>query len=247
VSDVIERRRAAALRIVGDRRALADRITAAPDGYVLAHDSTDIVRHCALLSPLPSEREARAVVTPGRAPGEWHLDVGSRDQVGLLAAFTGVLSAAGIEVVQAVLATWDDGAALQAFVVRATPAPDGHARERAYEASLRAPLTSSPVHGAEVTFDDTASELYTRCDVRAPDQPGLLHAVAVAIAAAGGDVHAARVTTAGGAAHDVFDLSELDGAARETVVSLLSTGVVANRRRRSLARGKMMVISLSPW
>jgi [protein-PII] uridylyltransferase len=216
---------------------LADRITAAPAGYVLVHDSTDVVRHCSLLSPLPSPREARAVVTPGRATGEWHLDVASRDQVGLLAAFTGVLASTGIDVVQAVLATWDDGGALQAFVVRSTPAPDGHALERAFEASLRAPLTSDPVEGAEVVFDDEASELYTRCDVRAVDQPGLLHAVAVAMAAAGADVHAARVATVDGAAHDVFDLSDPSGAklsppAREAIRHLLRTGVVPARRRR---------------
>jgi [protein-PII] uridylyltransferase len=243
VSDVIERRRAAALRIVGDRRALADRITAAPDGYVLAHDSTDIVRHCALLSPLPSEREARAVVTPGRAPGEWHLDVGSRDQVGLLAAFAGVLVASGIDVVQAVLATWADGGALQAFIVRAAVAPDAHALERAFEASLRVPLASDPVDSADVVFDDEASELYTRCDLRSPDQPGLLHAFAVAIAAAGADVHAARVATIDGVAHDVFDLSERGGGklappTRDAIRTLVRTGVTSTprRRRRSWSR-----------
>lgn len=237
MSDVIGRRRTAALRIVGDRPALAGRIGAAPAGYVLAHDSTDIVRHCALLSPLPSPREARAVVTPGRASGEWHLDVASRDQVGLLAAFTGVLCREGIDVVQAVLATWDDGGALQAFVVRATVAPDTHMLERAFEASLRAPLTSDPVDRADVVFDDAASELYTRCDLRAADQPGLLHAFAAAIAAAGGDVHAARVTTVDGGAHDVFDLSDRSGAklsleARDAIRTHLRTGVAAGRRRR---------------
>ena len=239
MTGVVEQRRAAALRIVGDRQALAARIAAAPAGYVAAHGSSDIVRHCSLLSPLPKTREARAVVTPSRVPGDWHLEVASRDQVGLLAAFTGVLTASGIDVVQAVLATWDDGAALQAFVVRSTPAPDAHALERAFEASLRAPLSSAPIEDADVVFDDEASELYTRCDVRAPDQPGLLHALAVALAAAGADVHAARVATVDGAAHDVFDLSDRSGAklaapTRDAIRHFLRDGVVPVRRRRRL-------------
>ena len=238
MTDMVERRRTAALRIVGDRPKLADRIATAPAGYVAAHGSSDIVRHCSLLSPLPSQREARAVVTPGRVQGEWHLDVASRDQVGLLAAFTGVLSSSGIDVAQAVLATWDDGAALQAFIVRATPAPDAHALERAFEASLRVPLSSPPVDQAHVTFDDEASDLYTRCDVRAPDQPGLLHAFAAAIAAAGADVHAARVATVDGRAHDVFDLSDRTGAklastTRDAIRHFLRDGVVPVRRRRT--------------
>lgn len=239
VTGVLERRRAAALRIVGDRQALADRVTAAPAGYVLAHDCSDIVRHCALLSPLPSLLEARVVVTPARVPGEWHVDVGSRDRLGLLAAFTGVLVEFGIDVVQAVLATWDDGAALQAFIVRSTPAPDAYGLERAFEASLLVPMASERVEGADVLFDDEASELYTRCEVRAADQPGLLHAVAVAFAAASVDVHAARVTTVAGRAHDLFDLSDRGGGklapqTRHTIEALLETGVAARRRRRRM-------------
>lgn len=197
---------------------MATRIADAPPGYVLVHDSTDIVRHCELLSPLPDPSEVRVVATPGRAPGEWHLDVATRDRPGLLAAFTGVLAAAGIDVLQAVLATWDDGAALEAFVVRSSVAPDEAALPRALVTSLGAPLQAEPVTDATIAFDDRGPALYTRCDIRAADRPGLLHALAVAIATAGVDVHAARVTTANGMAHDVFDLS--DPAGRKLGVDL---------------------------
>jgi [protein-PII] uridylyltransferase len=207
----VERRRAAAVRLVGDDCNARARIAGAPPGYVLVHDSSDIVRHCDLLSPRPDPSEVRVIATPGRAPGEWHLDIATRDRPGLLAALTGVLSAAAIDVIQAVLATWADGAALEAFVVRSSAAPDAVALQSAFVASLRSPLDSQPVADAAVSFDNHASALYTRCDVRAADRPGLLHAVAVAIAAASADVHAARVRTADGLAHDVFDLTDSAG------------------------------------
>jgi [protein-PII] uridylyltransferase len=230
----VERRRTATLRLVGDSSEAAARIAEAPPGYVLVHDSSDIARHCDLLSPLPDLSEVRVVATPGRSTGDWHLDVATRDRPGLLASFTGVLSNAGIDVVQAVLATWDDGAALEAFVVRSAVAPDAMTLQGAFVASLRDPLRAEPVAEASVTFDDDASPLYTRCDIRAADQPGLLHAVAVAIATAGADVHAARVTTDGGFAHDVFDLSDPSGdklgrALQDAIRAGLCTGVAVSR------------------
>jgi UTP:GlnB (protein PII) uridylyltransferase len=47
--------------------------------------------------------------------------------------------------------------------------------------------------------------------VRVRDQPGLFHAVAVAMASAGADVHAARATTTDGEVLDVFDLTDMSG------------------------------------
>lgn len=192
--------------------ALAARVSRAPLGYLLAHDSVDVARHCALLSTLPAADEVRVVATPGRrGSGEWHLDVAARDRVGLLAAFTGVLARRGIDVVQAVLATWDDGAALQAFVVRHDGPPPCAELQAAFAQALWQPLPAAPITGASVTFDHHASPTYTACQVTAPDQPGLLHAVAVALARAGLDVHAASVVTRGGMACDRFDLTDSKG------------------------------------
>lgn len=231
----VDRRRAAVIRLVGDGSDASARIAAAPPGYVLVHGSSDIARHCELLSPLPRPHDVRVDVTPGRAARQWHVDVATRDRPGLLAAFTGVLASSDINVVQAVLATWDDGAALEAFVVRADEAPDATRLQASLSASLHQPLESEPVADAVVSFNNHASALYTRCDVRGPDRPGLLHALAVAIAGAGADVHAARVTTEDGLAHDVFDLSEpagdkLDDATADAIRGRLRDGTAAVRR-----------------
>ncbi|MET0276024.1 MAG: ACT domain-containing protein [Acidimicrobiia bacterium] len=203
--------RSRAIQLAGADPAVVDRIKTAPPGYLLAHRSSDVVRHCELLDPLAAIGEVRAVATPGRSRGEWHLDLASRDRPGLLAAFTGVLLDAGIDVVQAVLATWDDDAALQALTVHAAQAPELALLQRALATALDAPSSSPPVADAQVRFDHVTSPLYTACDVTVTDRPGLLHAIAVAIAAAGVDIHAARVTTNDGIASDRFDLSDTDG------------------------------------
>src|SRR5205085_8463896 len=145
-------------------------------------------------------------ITPTLEPPAWRLDVVARDRPRLPAAFTGPLADHAFEVDQAVLATWDDGAALQAFVVRADTAPEPYALQDALVASLAGAPTCEPVPDAKLIFDNGMSPLYTQCSIRATDRHGLLHAFAVAIAAAGVDIHAARVTTRDGVALDYFDL-----------------------------------------
>ena len=88
------------------------------------NSSSDIARHAQLLEPLCPDAEVRVLATPGKTPGTWNLDLASLDRPCLLAMFTGILVHEAIEVERAVLATWDDGAALQALVVRSSHAPD---------------------------------------------------------------------------------------------------------------------------
>lgn len=239
---LVARRSAAAVRLLADDPASAARIADAPAGYILAHDSSDIARHCALLSTAMGAGEVRVVATPGRALGAWHLDVAARDRPGLLAAFTGVLAARRTNVVQAVLATWDDGGALEAFVVRSSSPPDVGELQAAFEASLDQQQSSPAIGDAEVLFDGELSAVYTACEIRAADRPGLLHAFAVAIAAAGADVHAAKVTTIGGVAIDRFDLSDADGhklgpTLEAAICAHVRDGVApAARRRRWFTR-----------
>lgn len=231
-------RRAAAIRLVGAGEPVSSRIANAPAGYLLAHTSSDIARHCTLLAPVPATGEVRVVITPGRVRHHWHLDVASRDRLGLLAAFTGALARHGVDVVQAVLATWDDGGALEAFVVRAPEPPDATSLQHALATALDEPLSSDPVADAAVVFNNDGPGAYTRCDVVAADRPGLLHTVAVAIASGGADVHAAHVATVDGTARDRFDISDRDGHRIDATVEAairagVHDGVTGRRRPRS--------------
>jgi UTP:GlnB (protein PII) uridylyltransferase len=195
--------------VIGVRRRKVDRVATAPAGYARVHGRADLLRHAALLETLPSHGEVRTVTTPGRRAGTWNLDLGARDRHGLLASFTGVLAAHDIEVVQAVVATWDDGAALQAFVVRGDRAPAA----RAFERALDQPLLPQPIDDATFVFDHASSPTFTLCEVTAPDRPGLLHAITVAFARAGADIHAASVATRDGVARNRFDLTGAEALA----------------------------------
>lgn len=249
--NTMERRRAEATRRVGNDSAAASRVLTAPVGYLLVTEPTDVARQSATLDPPPGRGRVRVAVSPAAGPprvglpaGGWLVEVVSRDRVGLLATVTAVLADAGLDVSEALLATWPDGVALESFRVHAAVPPSSGRLEAALEAVLGKPQAPEPAPGARVTFDDEASPWYTLCEVRAPDRPALLHAVAAAFATAGVDVHTARVTTTGGEAVDRFQVtdrsgSKLDGGLEAAVTDALAGRAVRKRQRgwrRSAAR-----------
>lgn len=248
-SDVVAARRSAAMAAAGAGTLAAERLRHAPPAYVLAQEPASAARQAALVEPPPGRDRVRVAVTD--APhGRWLVDVGARDRPGLLAAVTGVLERHGLDVVDATVATWPDGVALQAFVVRAGAAPSAERLAEALAAAVRAPSPGADPVGAEVAFDDSLP-WHTRCDVTADDAPGLLHAVAVALATAGCDVHAARVRTVDGRVHDRFDVTDragrrLDEAGRSRVRDALATGTPpAGRRTRPRAQSGRRTLTIS--
>src|SRR5439155_15661792 len=181
--NLVERRRAEAMRAAGDDPAVAERIARAPRTYLLAQEAADIARQAALLEPLPSPGRARVAASQLEEAGtaserEWRGEVASRDRPGLLATGSGVLSDSGLSVQDAVVATWGDGGALDSFrVLPTTPTPpDADALTAAIVEAFKQPLEAPATPGAEVDFDDDASPWYTLCEVRSVDRPGLLHA-----------------------------------------------------------------------
>lgn len=238
--NLVGRRKAEAMRLVPQSSDLIARIERAPREYVLRQDSTAIARQVRLLEPLPAASEARVMITTqGDGSGRW-VDVAARDRPGLLAAVTGVLSRFGIDVSEALVATWPDGAALESFLVSGQYSlPDVDHLVRQIEKSLDISITADPLPEAIVAFDDQSSPWHTLCAIRAPDRPGLLHALAAALAAAGIDVQAARVTTEAGLALGRFEVtnrlgSKLRAADKERIQTLVAAGGATRRRRRLL-------------
>ena len=196
-----------------------------------------MARQAALLEPLPGRNRARVGVVPIEAPSgsrhEWRVEVAVRDRPALLATVSGVLAEAGLDVLDAVIATWDDGAALESFrvrrallepaqlddeqIARARP-PEASWLEQEIVAAFDRPLTSPPNPDAEVIFDDSGSPWYTLCEVRSPDRRGLLHTITVGLASAGADVHSARLVTTDGRAVDRFELTDRTGRKLDTEV-----------------------------
>ncbi len=258
--NLVERRRAEALRLAGSDPGVVDRIQQAPRAYILNQDAADVARQATLLEPLPARHRARVGVVPIEAPTgsrhEWRVEVAVRDRPALLATVSGVLAEAGLDVLDAVIATWEDGAALESFrvrrallepaqldderIARARP-PEPSWLEQEIIAAFDRPLTSPPNPDAEVIFDDIGSPWYTLCEVRSPDRRGLLHTITVGLAAAGADVHSARLVTTDGRAVDRFELSDrtgrkLDSEVKDAIVVAISAGVVPRRRILSRRR-----------
>gem|GEM_PF-27247 len=260
--NLVERRRAEAVRLVAADEAVADRILHAPRAYLLTQEAADIARQAGLLEPLPPRNRARVGVVPlepphGTAPGsasEWRVEVAVRDRPALLATVSGVLADTGLDVLDAVIATWEDGGALESFRVRRAlldPArlddeeiararlPEPEWLEQAIVAAFDRPLTSPANPDAQVIFDDAASPWYTLCEVRSPDRRGLLHTITVGLASAGADVHSARLVTTHGRAVDRFELTDrtgrkLDAEVKDAIVVAVTGGV--SPRRRTLTR-----------
>ncbi len=243
---LMDRTRDRALALV-NAPDLAERIATAPLAYLLTEEPEAVARHAALLRSVP-QRGAwnvsvhREMAIDSVGSNVWRVEIGARDQIGLLAVVTAVLEAAQLDVLDAVLATWGDGAALQAFRVRTDAvglAPDPVAIKSALMNAGTRELIGPAVPDAVITFDSIASPWHTLGQVRATDRRGLLHALAVAFAAAGADVHAARVTTHDSMALDHFDLTDRDGhkigdETKAAIRSALQNGVVSRPITRRL-------------
>lgn len=253
---IVEQRIHEAIKLSTGKRAVVDRITHAPRRYLLAQDAVGIARQSALLEPVPERGRARVGVE-SLGNGRWLVEVASRDRPGLLARVTGVLSDHGIDVIDAIVATWGDGAAIESFIVlrpsldpprlgmdavRSASPPDPDALAESISIAFSQPLSSPPNPDAVVVFDDAGSPWYTLCEVRSPDRRGLLHMITVGLADAGASVHSARLVTIDGQAVDQFQLTDTDGRkltriqkdlVRNALLSGVSGGASRKKRRRA--------------
>jgi Kef-type K+ transport system membrane component KefB/glycine cleavage system regulatory protein len=250
-SNALEQRRAEATRLVAHHPDAIERLAVAPRAYVLATAAADLARQVALCDPLPRPSDVRVAVTPsGERPDLWWVEVVARDRSGLLARETAALTALGLDIIGAILAVWGDGCALASFLVQARE-PSTEALVAALTHALAQPLDSVPANGVTLDFDDDASPWHTICTVKARDQRGLLHSLTTAFAAAGADVHSARVVTAGDAVADLFELTDAKGhkltpATEERVRALLAAGVTERRRRFRSHAGPRSSVEVRP-
>ena len=209
------------LEILHRRQALAlatsdmvrDRINNASPTYVLAYDPEVLARHATLVEPATQGRNARVRVTASATAGEWILDITTRDTDGLLARICGVLTDCELEVVNADLITWPDGAVLDTFTVRSALQPDAQQIEAGLKRSLSARLPAPRPMQSRVVFtlDNASHPRHSIVTMTGADQPGLLYAVATAFAQAKINVHHARIITSGSNVVDRFEVSTRKG------------------------------------
>ncbi|HEX7167110.1 MAG TPA: [protein-PII] uridylyltransferase [Acidimicrobiales bacterium] len=193
-----------------------------------------------------------ASFVPAGAADGLHVDdhrcvVVADDRRGLLSDVAGVLALNGLDVLAATAGSLPNGKAVEVFEVASSHngSPDWRRVRRDFDAVLAGELSlDEPLAARTRTYrrrdarlaspplvrvDNEASRRATVIDVRAPDAVGVLHAITRALADAGLDVRAARVSTFG---HDVVDaFYVVDGAGQK----LTDDGVLAAVEARVLA------------
>jgi [protein-PII] uridylyltransferase len=212
-------------------------LAAAPDRYLAATPPSAAVLHGLLLRRARRSGFAAAL---RRLPGHDHaeLHLAAADRPGLLALWSGVLAAHGIDILSARIASTGDGVALDVFEVRsAARRPLERARWRRARADLRsvragtlnvealldrrrrASAAQRPVPGVptRVSMDNGASSTFTVVDVRAQDRLGLLHEVADCFAHAGLEIALAKVATEANRAIDSFYVAREGGKLEDPV------------------------------
>jgi len=210
-------------RALGSKKAeaLSKRL---PERYFLSTTPRRGVLHARLLDRAMVATLA-AAVRASDVPGCIEVTLVARDRPGLLALFAGVLSAHGLDILSAQIASTGDGLALDAFTVRAA---HGGGLERHRWRRARADLArvleerttvdeilrkrrggpllhkALPKVEAKVTLDNRASARFTVVDVLAQDRVGLLHAIANALHGVGAEIALAKVATEAHRAIDSF-------------------------------------------
>ncbi len=235
VRSLVTRRRREAVAVVDADADLMARIEAAPRSFVIRVTPEELAACARLVAPVPRPDEARVAVLDADLD-RWTVLVGARDRQGLLAMVSGVLAAGAYDVRRAVVATWLDGVAVEAFEVRGTVAPVAEHLAAEVRKAFDEPLAADPLPSATVHFDDASSPWHTICEVEALDQPGLLHQLATAFTAAQVDVVAASIAESGDDAVDTFELVQRDGdklneSDHDAVRAHIRDGVSLSRRR----------------
>lgn len=225
-----------------------------PDRYFLTTTEDSAPQHCRLLAHLDDRLVATEIVHyPERDFSE--LTVAARDRPGLFATLTGVLTANGMNILWASIATGADGRVLDVFRVshgenaELTLDPDRWVRiAQTFEKALagevdveklvanagRRPAFMTrkyvPRVNTNVEIDDDVSDHFTVIDVYSGDRPGLLFAITNTLFHEGLSIHLAKITTNIDQVLDVFYVTDeqgrkLDLATQEKVKGRLETSL----------------------
>jgi [protein-PII] uridylyltransferase len=207
-----------------------------PERYLRATDPERLEGHFRLVQRLPPA----SLAAEWRAVEERHhteLTVCARDAPGLLARLAGTLTAQGINILSVEVYTREDGVVLDTFRLADTgsgrPVSSGRwpAVEQALEAAVGGrtdvaqaiewwrrrslPRPRRRRAGAPaVRFDSESSRLATVVEVRAEDEPGLVHLLAATLAGLGLDISFAKIATEKSLALDVFYVTDARGGGK---------------------------------
>jgi Kef-type K+ transport system membrane component KefB/predicted amino acid-binding ACT domain protein len=205
-----EVRMQAAQALVTDANIHA-RISNAPASYVLTHSAEELVRHAELVEPLPRSGQARvAVHRTANDEHEWMVNIATKDRSALLARLSGALASLELNVINADIATWPDGAVIDTFIVRSAQKPNLLALDGAVRDSLRGRIANVQ-RGAlnlSVTIDQSAHPWHTILRIEGADRQGLLRDITAGLARSKVIIHHAKISTISAQVHNEFEVSD---------------------------------------
>jgi len=211
-----------------------------PEAYALRTPAAEVRRHLLLVTPRPAGSDVRIDVVDGDASSD--LVLVTSDRSGLLTIVSGVLALSNISIVEARLATRNDGVVVDRFHVVDSLAGGVVDPERWTNvlADLRSALTGqldleqrleSKHHDygsrvdrtvePEARILDGADHGTHRISLRGADRVGLLHDVAKVMQDLHIDVHFAKIDTQGTQVLDTFHVHIDAGADNELIAARL--------------------------
>jgi Kef-type K+ transport system membrane component KefB/predicted amino acid-binding ACT domain protein len=209
---LVESRLQAALALTTDESIRA-RITHAPASYALTHTPKQLLDHALLVEPIPRSGDARIVVLPTQSIDQWLVNIACRDRPELLARLSGALSSIDLNVLNAEIATWADGAVLDIFTVQSTNEPRLGAVSDAVQRSLksRSVSTSGGPYKLTVRLDHSAHPWHSIMRVEGEDHTGLLRDITATLAKLKVVIHHAQIGTDQGRVNNMFEISDAHG------------------------------------
>ena len=209
---LVESRLQAALALTTDDSIRA-RITHAPASYALTHSPKQMLDHAPLVEPMPRSGDARIVVLPTPSNDQWLVNIACRDRSALLARLSGALSSLDLNVINAEIATWADGAVLDIFTVQSSVEPRIGAISDAVQRSLqtRNVKTSGGPYKLTVRLDHSAHPWHSIMRVDGDDNTGLLRDITATLAKLKVVIHHAQIVTEQGQVHNMFEVSDAHG------------------------------------
>lgn len=209
---LVESRLQAALALTSDE-AIRARITHAPASYALTHTPKQLLDHALLVEPMPRSGDARIVVLPTQISNQWLVNIACRDRSALLARLSGALSSLNLNVLNAEIATWADGAVLDIFTVQSSVEPRIGAVSDAVQRSLqiRNVKTSGGPYKLTVRLDHSAHPWHSIMRVEGEDHTGLLRDITATLAKLKVVIHHAQIGTDQGRVHNMFEISDAHG------------------------------------
>lgn len=206
-------RRREALALTEDAY-IAERLNTASPVYVLAYDADVLVRHAMLMSPPPIPRTVRVAVHNTAKENEWQVDIASHDTRGLLAHLCAVLTASGLNIINADVATWPDSVVLDTFLVSSHVRPNEIRLTTSIESVIGKKIArprKSDAASLSFSLDNDAHPSHSVVTVRGTDHPGLIRDITAAFAKKKINVHHARISTTNGLVADRFEVSTRHG------------------------------------